>query len=78
MSKCTKKFLRMKLYLCRVMSPEIAWRHRLKLEDWRDCQALISCGFKVAGKSNAGTYFEMSAFSSVLKDDMERSLCLKK
>jgi hypothetical protein len=78
MAKSTKKFLRMKAFLGRVMSPEAAWRHRLKLEDWRDCQALIACGFKVVGSSSKGTYFEMAAFSSALKDDMERKLCLKK
>jgi hypothetical protein len=60
------------------MSPDAAWRHRMKLEDWRDCQALLACGFQVVGHSDCGTYFDFPVFAEVVKYDMERSLCLKK
>jgi hypothetical protein len=60
------------------MPPDAAWRNRMELEDWRDCQALGAWGFKVVGHSTQGTYFDFPVFTEVVKHDMERSLCLKK
>ena len=60
--KCTKRFLRMRSYLPRVMSSGAALRHKLQLQDWRDCQALAMCGFEVVGKSDKGTYFQFIEF----------------
>lgn len=76
--KATKKFLRWKSYLKRAMTPGEEMDHYFKLQDWRDCQALLACGFNVIGHSASGTYFDMPVFSSMLGEDMERSLCLRK
>jgi hypothetical protein len=78
MSKHTKKFLRWKSYLKMAMTPGEELDRYLDLQNWRDCQALLACGFKVVGQSAAGTYFDMPVFSSMLGEDTERSLCLTK
>ena len=72
--KRTKTFLRMKSYLPRAMSSDVALRHRLELEDWRDCQVLAMCGFEVAGKSDKGTYFKIPGFyvADVLPEYLRR------
>ena len=78
MRKHTKNFLRWKSYLKRVMTPGEELDYYFKLQDWRDCQALLACGFRATGTTSAGTYFEFPTFSSAMKEDTERSLCLKK
>ena len=71
--KSSAKFRRMKSYLSRVMSQNARFQHRLELEDWRDCQALIACGFRVMGKSTQGMFFEGPAMN-LIRYDAKRSL----
>ena len=77
MSKSTRKFLRMKSYLRCAASEDFLRGYRLKLEDWRDCQALMMSGFKMLGTSEVGTYFVFDGVSEVVKNDLERLSCLK-
>lgn len=76
MRKCTNKFLRMKLYLKRVMSGASTYSYRQKLNDWRECQELVMCGFEITGTGDKGTYFNISGLnlSEVLQDDLKKGM----
>jgi hypothetical protein len=65
--KRTKKFLRMKALLARAMSSEVAYRYDQKLEDWRDCQALVACGFQVKGTTKQGTIFSVEGMDMAVQ-----------
>lgn len=72
MSKSTKKFLRMKSYLKRVMSRHALRKYHQNLEDWRDCQALVMCGFRISGTGSKGTYFDIPGLSDILQGGLKK------